>query len=159
TPRVEAPAIAPADAPQDPDEDRAVSIVQEDRRVVVPLRPDVVVRAGFGVAKGSSHAATVAASGPHERSRAGLGTFASQPRHVPGTRRVGGSHREPGQAETGDDLSGDFGALEVLVRRAVVPLGEGRALARLPFPRRRPAARDAAVERTCLDLLLDESDR
>src|SRR5262245_59462174 len=77
TPRVEAPAIAPADAPQDPDEDRAVSVVQEDRHVVVPLRPDVVVRAGFGVATGSSHAATVAASGPHERSRACLGTFAS----------------------------------------------------------------------------------
>src|SRR4051794_22558126 len=56
-------------------------------------------------------------------------------------------------------LSRDFGALEVLVRRAVVALGQRRALARLALPRRRAAARDAAVERARFDLLLDERDR
>jgi hypothetical protein len=67
TARVQPPAVAPADAPQDPDEERAVSIVQEDRRVVVPLRANVVVRAGLGVARLSSHAATVAACGAADR--------------------------------------------------------------------------------------------
>src|SRR4051794_21520196 len=56
-------------------------------------------------------------------------------------------------------LSRDFGALEVLVRRAVVALGQRRALARLALPRRRAAARDTAVERARFDLLLDERDR
>src|SRR5919204_2638048 len=54
---------------------------------------------------------------------------------------------------------GDLAALEVLVRRAVVALGEGRALARLPLTGRRPAPRDAAVQRAGLDLLLDERRR
>jgi hypothetical protein len=83
--RVQPPAVAPADAPQDLDEDRAVPVVQEDRRVVVPLRADVVVRARFGVAKLSSHAPTVAASSVAERSRADLGTPAPRTPHVPGT--------------------------------------------------------------------------
>src|SRR5215212_11633060 len=52
---------------------------------------------------------------------------------------------------------GDGGALEVLVARAVVAIGERRALARLPLARRGAAAGDAAVERACLDLLLDEA--
>jgi hypothetical protein len=59
---MQAPAVAPTDALQDPDEDRAVGIVQKDRRAAIPLRADVVVRAGLGVAKGSSHAANVPAS-------------------------------------------------------------------------------------------------
>src|SRR5437588_13124017 len=54
---------------------------------------------------------------------------------------------------------GDFAALEVLVRWAVVALGKGRALARLSLAGRRAAARDAAVERAGLDLLLDEGGR
>src|SRR5579872_6095132 len=45
---------------------------------------------------------------------------------------------------------------EVLMRRAVVAIGERRALARLALARRRAAACDAAVERARLDLLLDE---
>ena len=44
----------------------------------------------------------------------------------------------------------------MLVRRAVVAFRERRALAGLPFPRRSSAACDATVQRTCLDLLLDE---
>src|SRR3954451_12823499 len=46
---------------------------------------------------------------------------------------------------------------QVLVRGAVVALGKRCPLARLALPRRRAAARDAAVERTGLDLLLDEA--
>src|SRR5512132_4586940 len=44
----------------------------------------------------------------------------------------------------------------MLVRRAVVAVGQWGALARLALARRRAAARDTAVERTCLDLRLDE---
>src|SRR5439155_12244878 len=52
-----------------------------------------------------------------------------------------------------------FAALEMLVARAVVAVRERRALAGLALPRRRTAARDPAVEGTCLDLLLDEAHR
>jgi hypothetical protein len=85
TSRVQLPAVAPADASQDPDEDRAVSIVQEDGRVVVALRADVVARTGFSVAERSPHAATVPASNSRVRLRAPLVTLALHPRHVPGT--------------------------------------------------------------------------
>jgi hypothetical protein len=67
---MQSPAVPPADALEDPDEDRAVGIVEKDRRPAVPLRADVVVRAGLGVSKRSSHPATVAASGERERPRA-----------------------------------------------------------------------------------------
>src|SRR5205814_7542029 len=83
-------------------------------------------------------------------------TDSSRARHETGprgTRRRGSRERREGL------LGGDLGALEMLVRRAVVAFRERRALARLPFPRRRTAARDTAVERTGLDLLLDERDR
>src|SRR5262245_9579579 len=56
-------------------------------------------------------------------------------------------------------LRGDFASFEVLMRGAVVALGERRALARLALPRRRVAAGNAAFERAVLDLLLDELDR
>src|SRR5690242_19846797 len=56
-------------------------------------------------------------------------------------------------------LRGDFGALEVLMRRAVVALRKRGALARLALPGRRAAACNATVERPGLDLLLDERDR
>src|SRR5262245_37522329 len=58
----------------------------------------------------------------------------------------------------GRGLRRGFG-LEVLVRGAVVALGERRALARLALARGRPAAGDPAVEQPRLDLLLDEVDR
>src|SRR4051794_13185461 len=57
------------------------------------------------------------------------------------------------------ELRRDLRGLEVLVRRAVVAVGQRRALARLALPRRRPAARHAAVERAGLDLALDERGR
>ena len=47
----------------------------------------------------------------------------------------------------------------MLMRRAVIALRKRRALARLAFSRRRSAARDAAVESSCFDLLLDEGRR
>src|SRR4051794_256490 len=56
-------------------------------------------------------------------------------------------------------LGGDLGAIEVLVRRAVVAIRQRGALARLPLAGRRTAAGDAAVERALLDLVLDEPDR
>src|SRR5207247_2418569 len=56
-------------------------------------------------------------------------------------------------------LGSDLGALEVLVRRTVVALRQRGALARLALARRRPAAGHTAVERTGLDLALDERDR
>src|SRR6266545_2628373 len=60
----------------------------------------------------------------------------------------------------GRALRGDARALlEMLVRRAVVAIRQRRALARLALARRRAAARDAAVERSRLDLLVDEGDR
>jgi len=52
---VQAPAVAPPDASQDLDEDDPVPVVEEDRRVVVPLGTDVVVRAGGEIAVRPSH--------------------------------------------------------------------------------------------------------
>src|SRR5262249_5380437 len=49
--------------------------------------------------------------------------------------------------------------LEMLVRRAVLALGERRPLAGLALPRRRPATGDAAVKGAGLDLRLDERTR
>jgi hypothetical protein len=54
-PGMEAPPVAPADALQDLDEDRTVPVVLEDRRVVVPLRADVVVGAGLEMTEWASH--------------------------------------------------------------------------------------------------------
>ena len=53
-------------------------------------------------------------------------------------------------------LRRDLAALEVLMRGAVLALRQRRALARLALAGRRPAAGHAAVERTGLDLVLDE---
>src|SRR5215218_2074487 len=72
----------------------------------------------------------------------------------------GSTRDEPIASTTPDPRGGGSGgdgrALEVLVARAVVALGERRPLARLPLARGRAAPRDAAVECTLLDLLLDE---
>jgi hypothetical protein len=56
-PGVEAPAVAPPDALQDLDEDGAIPVVLEDRSVVVPLRPDVVVGADCQIAVRTSPSA------------------------------------------------------------------------------------------------------
>jgi putative intracellular protease/amidase len=52
---MEPPAVAPSDALQDLDEDRAIPVVLEDRRVVVALGSDVVVGAGGQVPVLASH--------------------------------------------------------------------------------------------------------
>jgi hypothetical protein len=52
---VDVPSVAALDAVQDLHEDGAVAVVEEDRRLVVPFRADVVVRAGREVAVRSAH--------------------------------------------------------------------------------------------------------
>jgi hypothetical protein len=83
---VETPAVAAADAPQDVDEDAAVPIIEEDRRVVVPFRADVVVSPGGEVAVRTAHAATVAAAeaaiGAMSEFRHATVTDPSRARHV-----------------------------------------------------------------------------
>jgi hypothetical protein len=72
--RMQPPAVAASNAPQDLDEDSPVPVVHEDRRVVVPFRADVVVGACCEIAKRSSH--------PGDRSGVGRGrTPASASRH------------------------------------------------------------------------------
>ena len=82
---VKTPAVVAADAPQDLQEDCAVPVVEEDRRVVVPFRPDVVERARLEVTKRPAHAPTVGEGRPDGLSIARLGARPSQTRHVPGT--------------------------------------------------------------------------
>jgi len=88
---VEAPAIAPPDAPQDLKEDGAVPVVEEDRRVVVPLRPNVVVGAGGEIAQWASHAPKVTATPLPESmrgtSRRRDATDPSRARHQTGPER------------------------------------------------------------------------
>jgi hypothetical protein len=52
---MQTPAVTPADAFQDLEEDAAVAIVPENRLVVVPFRADVVEGAGSEVAVRTSH--------------------------------------------------------------------------------------------------------
>src|SRR5687767_2449047 len=64
-----------------------------------------------------------------------------------------------GVSATPEMLSRERRALEVLVRRAVIALGQRCALAGLALSRGRPAPCDPAVECARLELLLDEADR
>jgi hypothetical protein len=52
---VQPPAVGSPDALQDLEEDRSIPVVEEDRRVVVSLRPDVVVGAGREIPVRSAH--------------------------------------------------------------------------------------------------------
>ena len=82
---VQPPAVAAPDALQELKEDAAVPIVQEDGRVVVAFRPDVVEGAGGQVAVRSSHLG--------DRSRGGAGrTPASAFRHEIVTDPLGARH-------------------------------------------------------------------
>ncbi|MDX6414042.1 MAG: hypothetical protein QOH23_1452 [Gaiellaceae bacterium] len=84
--RVQAPAVAPLDAPQEVEEDDVVFPVEHDRRPVVPPGDDVVVSPGHERSMWSSH--------PGDRSSAAgrfvrRAPFVSRPApssHVPGTR-------------------------------------------------------------------------
>ena len=98
---VSAPAVAPFDAAQDVEEDDPVSIVHDDRRVVVAANPDVVVRAGFEVTEGASHPSKVA---PRNPGGPRCDAFTSPPTrscHVPGTRLGRTEHRRDGRASPG----------------------------------------------------------
>ena len=96
---VSEPAVAPFDPAQDVEEDDPVSIVDDDRRMVVAPDPDVVVGAGGEVAMRPSHLPKVALrkpAGPR------CDTFAPRPtrsRHVPGTGRT--EHRRERRVATG----------------------------------------------------------
>ena len=145
---VRAPAVTPFDPPQDVEEDDPVSIVENDRRIVVSPDPDVVVGTRSEVTVRPSHLPKVALG---RRAGPGCDGFAPPPTrtcHVPGTRLGRTEHRLERRVATGwsEELGRDFGALEMLVRRAVVALRKGRALARLALARRRTAACDAAVQ-------------
>jgi hypothetical protein len=65
-PGVQAPAVAPADASQELDEDGAIPVVAEDRLVVVSLGADVVAGAGGEVAARSSHGGDRSGAAPDE---------------------------------------------------------------------------------------------
>jgi len=83
---VSAPAVAPFDPAQDVEEDDPISIVHDDRRVVVAADPDVVVRAGFEVTEGTPHRSKVAPRNPGDPR---CDAFTSPPTrscYVPGTR-------------------------------------------------------------------------
>jgi hypothetical protein len=82
---VEAPAIVPSDALQDLEEDDAVPVVEVDRRVVVPLRPDVVVGPGGEISQRASHDSTVTTTRGPDRRVGRLGAETQRTRHVPGT--------------------------------------------------------------------------
>jgi len=85
-PHVSAPAVTPFDPPEDVEEDDPVSIVQHDRRVVVPPDPDVVVGARSEVTVRASHPSKVT---PRTQAHRGCDAFVPRPtrsRHVPGTR-------------------------------------------------------------------------
>jgi hypothetical protein len=83
---VESPAVAAADAPQEPDEDSAVPVVEEDRSAAVPFRADVVVRADGEIAVRSSHRGDRTAGGSSRTapcvSRRARVTDSSRARHV-----------------------------------------------------------------------------
>src|SRR5438094_1656835 len=78
------PAVAALDAAEDVEEDDAVVVVYNDRRVVVPAGHDVVRGAGKDDAVGPSHAATVAAAEAVVRPRTSFDTRPARPRYVPG---------------------------------------------------------------------------
>ena len=146
---VSPPAVTPFDPAQDVEEDDPVSIVEHDRRVVVAPNPDVVVGAGGEVTVGPSHLPKVALRNPPAPGltlslQVRLGPVPCQARDWGrGSIAFRDVPREDGMAS---ELGRDFGALEMLVRRAIVALRMGRALAGLALSGCRAAARDAAVQ-------------
>jgi hypothetical protein len=91
--RVDAPAVAVHDPVQEVDEERAVAVVEDDRRLVVAPRRNVIKRARSEVAQWPTHIATVAIAGTPDGARAPSGTGPLRLRHVPG--RGHGSRRQP----------------------------------------------------------------
>jgi hypothetical protein len=98
---VDAPAVSAFDAPEEMEEHHPVLAVDDDRCVVVPAAPDVVVAAGHEVAVGTPHRPTVAPPRSRLARRAPFEPPLSRPSHVPGT-RLGRMRRvPPGRGETG----------------------------------------------------------
>ena len=145
---VRAPAVTPFDPPQDVEEDDPVSIVENDCRIVVSPDPDVVVGTRSEVTVRPSHLPKVALRKPAGGAvtlslHVQLGPVTCQARDW-GGRSI--ASKDVSRRGWSEELGRDFGALEMLVRRAVVALRKGRALARLALARRRTAACDAAVQ-------------
>jgi hypothetical protein len=80
------PAVAPCDPSQDMDEEDAISVVEDDRRLVVAPRRDVVERARGEVAQWPAHVATVATGSTSDGVRAPSDTGPLRLRHVPSAR-------------------------------------------------------------------------
>jgi hypothetical protein len=83
---VDAPAVAALDAAEEVEEDHPVLAVDDDRCVVVPAAPDVVIAARDEVTMGTTHCPTVAARGSRLGRRAPFVPPPARPGHVPGTR-------------------------------------------------------------------------
>ena len=81
---VEAPAIVALDPSQNLEEDPPVVVVLEDRSVVVPLRPDVVVGAGREVTVRTSHPVDGNPDREPDSPLQRLGTGPARTRYVPG---------------------------------------------------------------------------
>ncbi len=121
---VDPPAVAPCDPSQDVDEEDAISVVEDDRRLVVAPRRDVVVGAGCEVAAFPAHPATVAPARAFNSPRVPFVTGPSQPRHVPGTER--GSR---GYGPAGQVCTGRVGCGAALKRMAAATGGHGLPIA------------------------------
>jgi hypothetical protein len=91
---VDAPAVPALDAPEKVEEHHPVLAVDDDRCVVVPAAPDVVVAAGDEVAVGTPHRPTVAPPRSRLAPRAPFEPPSARPSHVPGT-RLGRMRRAP----------------------------------------------------------------
>ena len=98
---VSAPAVAPFDPAQDVEEDDPISIVHDDRRVVVAADPDVVVRAGFEVTEGTPHRSKVAPRNPGDPRCDAFTPPPTRSCHVPGTRLGRTEHRLEGRVPPG----------------------------------------------------------
>jgi hypothetical protein len=104
--RVQLPAVAASHTTEDLREHGSVEVVDEDRRVVVPFRSDVVIGAGFDMTERASH---VSDRSPVNRGRQALCAF----RRTPVTASSRARHKTgelgtcpPAQADTtGQDIA------------------------------------------------------
>ncbi len=127
---VDAPLVAAPDPAEDVEEDRAVPIVDDDRRMVVSPRPDVVVGTGGEKAARSRHVLDRSPSRLHW-SRAGrFDTGPAQPRYVPGTSLASVGHRLAGRVRRGRVLK--CGEKRVRPRLWSVPDAGARGSSRAP---------------------------
>ena len=98
---VDPPAVSAFDAPEEMEEHHPVLAVDDDRCLVVPAAPDVVVAAGDEVAVGTPHRPTVASPRSRLARRAPFEPPSARPSHVPGTRLGRTEHRPDGRVSPG----------------------------------------------------------